>query len=81
MWGGRLDAIDHVLALDLGGRGIAGFFQPGAALAAARALSRARRVLIVTGFCFPRVSPRLTVHLAPPSSAAPSGCWALPSTM
>jgi hypothetical protein len=47
------DAIDHVLALDLGGRGIAGFFLPGGALAAARALRGARRVLIVTGFCVP----------------------------
>jgi Domain of unknown function (DUF4392) len=46
----RLDPIDHLLALDPGGRGIAAFFQPGAALAAARALARARRVLIVTGF-------------------------------
>jgi D-glutamate cyclase-like protein len=46
----RLDPIDHLLALDPGGRGIAGFFQPGGALAAARALARARSVLIVTGF-------------------------------
>jgi hypothetical protein len=44
------DPIDHLLALDPGGRGIAGFFTPGAALAAARALMGARRVLIVTGF-------------------------------
>jgi hypothetical protein len=49
----RFDAIDHVLALDLGGRGIAGFFTPGAAMAAARALRRCRRVLLVTGFCVP----------------------------
>jgi hypothetical protein len=47
------DAIDHVLALDLGGRGIGAFFIPGAAEAAARALLGARRVLIVTGFCVP----------------------------
>ena len=46
----RLDPIDHLLALDPGGRGIAAFFQPGGALAAARALARARSVLIVTGF-------------------------------
>ena len=46
----RLDPIDHLLALDPGGRGIAAFFQPGGALAAARALVRARSVLIVTGF-------------------------------
>jgi hypothetical protein len=63
---GRLDAIDHVLALDLGGRGIAGFFQPGAALAAARTLSRARRVLIVTGFCVP---PGLPETDGPPGAA------------
>jgi hypothetical protein len=45
-----LDPIDHLLALDPGGRGIAAFFQPGGALAAARALLKARSVLIVTGF-------------------------------
>ena len=44
------DPIDHLLALDPGGRGIAGFFVQGGALAAALALQRARRVLIVTGF-------------------------------
>jgi hypothetical protein len=46
----RIDPIDHILALDPGRRGIAGFFQPGGALGAARALAGARRVLIVTGF-------------------------------
>ena len=45
-----LDPIDHLLALDPGGRGIAAFFQPGGALRAAGALVRARTVLIVTGF-------------------------------
>ena len=45
-----VDPIDHILALDPGRRGIAAFFQPGGALAAARALARARRVLMVTGF-------------------------------
>jgi hypothetical protein len=44
------DPIDHLLALDPGGRGIAAFFQPGGALAAARALARAPVVLIATGF-------------------------------
>ena len=44
------DPVDHLLALDPGRRGIAGFFTPGAALGAARALVGARRVLIVTGF-------------------------------
>ena len=46
----ELDPIDHVLSLDLGRRGIARFFVPGGALAAARALTRARRALITTGF-------------------------------
>jgi hypothetical protein len=44
------DPIDHVLALDPAGRGIASFFTPGAAAAAAQALSGARRALITTGF-------------------------------
>ncbi|HEU5323228.1 MAG TPA: glutamate cyclase domain-containing protein, partial [Methylomirabilota bacterium] len=44
------DSVDHVLALDPGGRGIARFFRPGAARRAARALHGARRVVIVTGF-------------------------------
>ncbi len=46
----RADPIDHLLALDPGRRGIAGFFVTGGALAAARALVGARRVLIATGF-------------------------------
>src|SRR2546425_7540355 len=62
----RLDAIDHVLALDLGGRGIGSFFTPGAVLAAARALRRARRVLIATGFCVP---PGLPETDGPPGAA------------
>jgi hypothetical protein len=49
----RLDAIDHVLALDLGRRGVDRFFVRGGALAAARALRGARRVVLVTGFCVP----------------------------
>jgi Domain of unknown function (DUF4392) len=44
------DPIDHLLALDPGGRGIAGFFVPGGALGAAKALQGAGRVLIATGF-------------------------------
>ena len=39
-----------MLALDPGGRGIAGFFVEGGALAAARGLIGAERVLIATGF-------------------------------
>ena len=46
----RFDPVDHLLALDPGRRGIAAFFQPGGALRAARALARARTVLVVTGF-------------------------------
>jgi len=42
--------IDQLLALDPGGRGIAGFFVAGGAASAARALLRARRVLVITGF-------------------------------
>lgn len=45
-----LDPIDHLLALDPGRRGISGFFVPGGALGAARALAGAESVLIVTGF-------------------------------
>ena len=44
------DAVDHLLALDPGARGIENFFQPGGARRAAEALQRARRALITTGF-------------------------------
>ena len=44
------DAVDHLLALDPGARGIRTFFQPGGACRAAQALRRARRVVITTGF-------------------------------
>ena len=60
------DAIDHVLSHDLGGRGIARFFTPGAAMAAAHALLRSRRVLITTGFC---VGPDLPETDGPPGAA------------
>jgi hypothetical protein len=46
----RNDPVDHLLALDPGGRGIEKFFQPGSASRAAHALRRARRVVITTGF-------------------------------
>jgi Domain of unknown function (DUF4392) len=62
----RRDPIDDVLALDLGGRGIASFFLTGAALVAARALVRSRRVLIVTGFCVPPGVPETD---GPPGAA------------
>jgi hypothetical protein len=62
----RLDAVDHLLALDPGRRGIAAFFQPGAARRAAEALSGSRRVLIVTGFI---VEPKIAETDGPPGAA------------
>src|SRR5262249_32966914 len=62
-----LDPIDHVLALDLGARGIASFFKPGAADAAARGLQRARRVVIATGFTVAEDTPETD---GPPGAAA-----------
>jgi hypothetical protein len=61
-----LDPIDALLALDLGGRGIASFFSPGSAVAAARALRGAERVAIVTGFSVP---PGLPETDGPPGAA------------
>jgi hypothetical protein len=60
------DLIDQILALDPGGRGIATFSRPGAALAAARALRRASGVLIVTGFTVKRDTPETD---GPPGAA------------
>ena len=60
------DFIDQILALDPGRRGIATFFRPGAALAAARTLRRARGVLIVTGFT---VKPDTPETDGPPGAA------------
>jgi hypothetical protein len=60
------DPIDHLLALDPGGRGIAGFFLAGGALAAARALVGAERVLVVTGFLVAEGMPETD---GPPGSA------------
>lgn len=60
------DPIDHVLSLDLGGRGIAGFFVAGGAARAARALRGARRVVIVTGFA---VAPGRAETDGPPGAA------------
>jgi hypothetical protein len=59
--------IDHLLALDPGHRGIARFFVPGGAAAAARALLQARRVLITTGFA---LGPGLPETDGPPGAAA-----------
>ena len=65
---GRItDPVDALLALDPGRRGIANFFQPGGALAAARALRGARRVMIVTGFVVEAGMPETD---GPPGAAA-----------
>jgi hypothetical protein len=61
-----LDPIDQLLALDLGGRGIAAFFVPGGAGAAAAALRPARRVLIATGFTVAADTPETD---GPPGAA------------
>jgi D-glutamate cyclase-like protein len=58
--------IDHLMALDPGGRGIAAFFVRGGASAAARALRRSRRVLLTTGFA---VGPGLPETDGPPGTA------------
>jgi hypothetical protein len=60
------DAVDHLLALDPGRRGIAGFFQAGAARRAAGALAGSRRVLITTGFI---VEPKMAETDGPPGAA------------
>ena len=60
------DPIDAVLALDLGGRGIASFFVPGGALAAARALAGGETFVIVTGFSVP---PGVAETDGPPGAA------------
>src|SRR5439155_12779780 len=64
------DPIDPILALDPGRRAIATFFRPGAALAAARPLRRARRVLVVTGFAVNRDTPETD---GPPGAAVLGG--------
>lgn len=60
------DAVDHLLALDPGRRGIAGFFQTGAARRAAGALAGSGRVLITTGFI---VEPKMAETDGPPGAA------------
>ena len=59
--------IDHLLALDPGSRGIAGFFVRGGAAAAARALARGKRVMITTGFS---LGPGLPETDGPPGAAS-----------
>src|SRR5215471_13200835 len=58
--------VDSLLGLDPGRRGIARFFVAQAAARAARALRRARRVLLTTGFC---VGPGLPETDGPPGTA------------
>jgi D-glutamate cyclase len=60
------DAVDHLLALDPGRRGIAAFFQAGAARRAAAALAGSRRVVITTGFI---VEPKMAETDGPPGAA------------
>jgi len=60
------DPIDQLLALDPGGRGIGPLVRAGAAAAAARALRRARRALVVTGFA---VGPDMPETDGPPGAA------------
>ena len=60
------DLIDQILAFDPGHRAIAALMRSGAADAAARALRRARRVLIVTGFTVERGTPETD---GPPGAA------------
>jgi hypothetical protein len=62
----RFDAVDHLLALDPGRRGIAAFVEPGAARRAAQALSGSRRVVITTGFI---VEPKMAETDGPPGAA------------
>lgn len=60
------DSIDHLLALDPGTRGIAGFFTPGGARRAAASLVRSRRVLLTTGYSH---GPGLSETDGPPGAA------------
>ena len=62
----RAPMIDHLMALDPGGRGIAAFFVRGGATAAAQALRKSRRVLLTTGFA---VGPGLPETDGPPGTA------------
>jgi hypothetical protein len=59
--------VDQLLAFDPGGRGIARFFVPGGAARAARALRRAKRVLLTTGFS---LGPGLPETDGPPGTAS-----------
>src|SRR5438093_6827525 len=60
------DPIDHLLALDPGGRGIGRFFQPGGARRAADTLRRARPGLLTTRL---GVGPGAAAAGRPPGAA------------
>ena len=59
--------LDQLLAFDPGGRGIARFFVRGGAARAARALQRAKRALLTTGFS---LGPGLPETDGPPGTAS-----------
>jgi len=59
--------VDSLLGFDPGGRGIARFFVAGAAARAARALRRAKRALLTTGFS---VGPGMPETDGPPGTAS-----------
>jgi len=59
--------VDQLLAFDPGGRGMQQFFVPGGAARAARALLRAKRVLLTTGFS---LGPGLPETDGPPGAAS-----------
>ena len=63
---GAADPVDQLLALDLAARGIAGFYRPGGARAAARSLARGKRVILTTGFA---VGPGMAETDGPPGAA------------
>ena len=62
----KFDAVDHLLALDPGRRGIAAFFEVGGARRAAEALAHGHRVVITTGFI---VEPKVAETDGPPGAA------------
>jgi hypothetical protein len=63
---GAPDPIDQLLALDPASRGIARFYRPGGARAAARSLARREPVVLTTGFA---VGPGLAETDGPPGAA------------
>lgn len=63
---GAPDPVDQLLALDLAARGIAGFYRPGGARAAARSLARGKGMIVTTGFA---VGPGMAETDGPPGAA------------